>query len=67
MNERVGITPGQARLDLGERALEASATIKESLLCGTKSIRDYIVREPTRALGLALGVGVLAGWLIKRR
>jgi ElaB/YqjD/DUF883 family membrane-anchored ribosome-binding protein len=28
---------------------------------------EYIVKEPAKALGLALGVGVLLGWLIKRR
>ncbi len=31
------------------------------------SLRDYIVKEPTRALGIALGMGVILGWLIKRR
>ncbi len=73
MSNRIGATasrPGGADVatpGLGERALEASATLKESFLHGTKSIRDYIVREPARALGLALGVGVLLGWLIKRR
>ncbi len=65
MNDRVGATVSQP--GLGERALEVSATLKESFLHGSKSIRDYIVKEPARAIGLALGVGVLLGWLIKRR
>lgn len=65
MNDRVGATASQP--GPGERALEVSATLKESLLHGSKSIRDYIVKEPARAIGLALGVGVLLGWLIKRR
>jgi ElaB/YqjD/DUF883 family membrane-anchored ribosome-binding protein len=73
MNDRIGPTASHAGSGavappgLGERALEASATLKESLLQSTKSIRDYIAREPARAIGLALGVGVLLGWLIKRR
>ena len=50
-----------------ERALEAAATAKESLGFGVKTIRNYIVKEPARAIGLALGVGVLLGWLVKRR
>jgi ElaB/YqjD/DUF883 family membrane-anchored ribosome-binding protein len=65
MNDRVGATASHA--GLGDRALEVSATLQESLLHGSKSIRDYIVKEPARAIGLALGVGVLLGWLIKRR
>jgi ElaB/YqjD/DUF883 family membrane-anchored ribosome-binding protein len=73
MSNRIGATaslPGgaaPAQPGLGERALEVSATLKESLLQGTKAIREYIVKEPARAIGLALGVGVLLGWLIKRR
>lgn len=50
-----------------DRALEAAATAKESFAVGTKAIRDYIDRQPARAVGLALGLGVLLGWLIKRR
>jgi hypothetical protein len=58
--------PG-AESGMKELALEAAATAKESLARGTDAIRAYIVREPVRALGLALGVGVLLGWVIKRR
>lgn len=50
-----------------ERALEAAATAKESLGFGLGVVRRYIEKEPARALGLALGVGVLLGWIIKRR
>jgi ElaB/YqjD/DUF883 family membrane-anchored ribosome-binding protein len=53
--------------DLKERALETSATVTEKLSDGTRILRDYIVKEPTRALGIAVGMGVLLGWLIKRR
>jgi ElaB/YqjD/DUF883 family membrane-anchored ribosome-binding protein len=53
--------------DLKERALEATATVREKLSGGSQILRDYIVKEPTRALGIALGMGVILGWLIKRR
>jgi ElaB/YqjD/DUF883 family membrane-anchored ribosome-binding protein len=52
---------------LQDRALEAAAMVKESLGKGSESVKAYIVKEPARALGIALGVGVLLGWLIKRR
>ena len=53
--------------ELKERALEYAATAREQLAMGSERIRDYVVKEPARALGIALGVGVLLGWLIKRR
>lgn len=52
---------------LKERALEYAATARERLAEGSESVRQYIAREPARALGIALGVGVLLGWMIKRR
>ena len=50
-----------------DRALEFVATARESLSGGTGKIKDYIGKEPARALGIAFGMGVLLGWLIKRR
>jgi len=52
---------------LKEQALIYAATARERLAEGREQIREYIVNEPARALGIALGVGVLLGWLIKRR
>jgi ElaB/YqjD/DUF883 family membrane-anchored ribosome-binding protein len=52
---------------LKERALEYAATAREQLAQGSEKIRDYVVQQPARALGIALGVGVLLGWIIKRR
>lgn len=54
-------------VEIKERALDVAATAKERVTGGTKILRDYIVKEPVRALGIALGMGVLIGWLIKRR
>jgi ElaB/YqjD/DUF883 family membrane-anchored ribosome-binding protein len=53
--------------EVKERALEFAATAREQLSHGNRMIRDYIVKEPTRALGIAVGMGVILGWLIKRR
>ncbi len=59
--------PGARVGEIKERALDLAATAREKLSGGTRTLRDYIVKEPTRALGIALGMGVLLGWLIKRR
>jgi len=53
--------------EIKEKALEYAATAREQLAQGSEKIRDYVVKEPARALGIALGVGVLLGWMIKRR
>jgi len=53
--------------DLKTFALEYMATARERLAEGRDAVRDYAVKEPVRALGIALGVGVLLGWMIKRR
>ena len=58
--------PQQAE-ELKEKALEYAAAARERLTEGSDRIKQYVVKEPARALGIALGVGVLLGWLIKRR
>lgn len=52
---------------LREAALDAAATARERWAEGSTWVRDYTVREPVKALGVALGMGVFLGWLIKRR
>lgn len=52
---------------LKETALEYAANARERLTEGSERVKEYIVKEPARALGIALGVGVLLGWMIKRR
>jgi ElaB/YqjD/DUF883 family membrane-anchored ribosome-binding protein len=52
---------------LKEQALDVAAMARERLTEGGRRVRDYIVEQPTRALAIALGMGVLLGWLIKRR
>ena len=66
-SEGLEASPGFRVDEIKERALELSATAREKFSGGGQVLRDYIVKEPTRALGIALGMGVLLGWLIKRR
>ena len=43
------------------------AVARERLADGSAIVRDYVVRDPVKALGIALCVGVVLGWLIRRR
>jgi ElaB/YqjD/DUF883 family membrane-anchored ribosome-binding protein len=63
----VGSSYGPQLDELKEQALVYAATARERLAEGSEKVREYIANEPARALGIALGVGVLLGWLIKRR
>jgi len=63
----VGSSYGPQLDELKEQALVYTATARERLAEGSEKVREYIANEPARALGIALGVGVLLGWLIKRR
>jgi len=53
--------------EIKEMALEYAATAREQWAEGNKMVRDYMAKEPLRALGIALGLGVFLGWWIKRR
>jgi ElaB/YqjD/DUF883 family membrane-anchored ribosome-binding protein len=50
-----------------EHALNLAANVRERLERTTTTIRDYTQNQPARALGIALGMGVFLGWLMKRR
>jgi hypothetical protein len=56
----------QAEL-LKEKAIDAAAVARERLLEGSHAIKEYTVKQPAKALAIALGAGVLLGWIIKRR
>lgn len=43
------------------------AVARERLAEGRDIVRDYLVKEPVKALGIALCMGVVLGWLIKPR
>ncbi|MDR3633500.1 MAG: DUF883 C-terminal domain-containing protein [Isosphaeraceae bacterium] len=53
--------------ELKEMALQYAAVAQERLAEGSERVKEYVVKQPTRALGIALGLGVLLGWMIKRR
>jgi ElaB/YqjD/DUF883 family membrane-anchored ribosome-binding protein len=53
--------------DVKEKVLELTATAREQMSVGAHFLRESIVKQPVRALGIALGMGVILGWLIKRR
>ena len=53
--------------ELKARALEYAETARNQLSDGSAFIQDYVQKQPARALGIALGLGVVLGWLIKRR
>ncbi len=50
-----------------EKALEFATVAREQFSHGGESLRTFTLKQPARALGIALGMGVLVGWLIKRR
>ncbi len=53
--------------EIKERAKDFAATAKEQFFDGRDKLKHFITENPTRALGIAVGMGVLLGWLIKRR
>ncbi len=52
---------------LRERALDMMAVAREKSAQGVEAVRQFTINKPAQALGAALGMGVLLGWLIKRR
>ena len=53
--------------EVKEAVLRYTAAAREQLAEGSERIKEYVVKEPLRAMGIALGMGVVLGWLIKRR
>ncbi len=52
--------------DIKAMARQDVAAARERLADGRAIVTDYVTREPVKALGIALCVGVVLGWLIKR-
>ena len=57
----------EAAAELSARAQEGLGQAREGIEQLLASTRDQIVRHPARSLAVALAVGVLIGWFIKRR
>jgi ElaB/YqjD/DUF883 family membrane-anchored ribosome-binding protein len=53
--------------ELKAQALEYAEAARAKLQAGNELVKEYVAKQPARALGIALGVGVVLGWLIKRR
>jgi ElaB/YqjD/DUF883 family membrane-anchored ribosome-binding protein len=64
-----GVETGDASQaeEIKEKALDFVVTVRERLAEGGEAIKGFVIKEPARALGLALGLGVVVGWLLKRR
>jgi ElaB/YqjD/DUF883 family membrane-anchored ribosome-binding protein len=43
------------------------AFARERLADGREMVRDFLVKEPVKALGITFCIGVALGWLISRR
>ena len=70
MSDRVQGTKAEFTPQLDEikaMARQDVAVARERLADGSAIVRDYVVRDPVKALGIALCVGVVLGWLIRRR
>ena len=57
-------TPQMA--EIRAMASQDIAVARERLADGRAILQDYLVKEPVKALGITLLVGVVLGWLIRR-
>jgi hypothetical protein len=53
--------------ELRETAREYTEIARVRMGEVSESVKAYAIREPARALGIAFGLGVFLGWMIKRR
>ncbi|MGP0066958.1 MAG: hypothetical protein ACLQGP_25620 [Isosphaeraceae bacterium] len=69
MNDRVQGMKAEFTPQLEEikaMARQDVAVARERLAERGAIVSDYVVREPMKALGIALCVGVVLGWMIRR-
>jgi ElaB/YqjD/DUF883 family membrane-anchored ribosome-binding protein len=52
---------------LREAAADMTAVARERFEQGGKALKDFVMRDPIKALGLAVGLGLFLGWMVKRR
>ena len=61
---------GDARKRLAaalERAKEIASNVRDKAIAGAKATDEAVHEHPYQAIGIALGVGALIGYLISRR
>jgi len=61
---------GEARKRLAaalERAKEIAGRVKEKAIAGAKVADEAVHEHPYQAIGIALGVGAILGYLVSRR
>ena len=69
MNERIQGLKAEFTPQLEEikaMARQDMAVARERLAERSEIVRDFVAKEPVKALAIALGIGVVLGWLIKR-
>jgi ElaB/YqjD/DUF883 family membrane-anchored ribosome-binding protein len=62
-----GIDLNDQTEQMKEKALEVASAARERFAQGGQWVREFTIHKPAQALGVALGMGVILGWLIKRR
>lgn len=63
----VGFDLNDQTEQMKETVLEAASAARERIARGGHWVREFTIQKPAKALGVAMGVGVILGWLIKRR
>jgi len=53
--------------ELAGLALQCAAIAGARIAGAKEQVKNYTRKEPMRALGIALGVGLAIGWWLKRR
>jgi len=53
--------------ELKAQAMEYASIARDKLAEANEYLNDYVQKNPARAVGIALGLGVALAWLIKRR
>lgn len=69
MNDRVEGRKSEFTPQLEEiraMALQDVAVARERLAEGSAMVRGYVAREHVKSLGIAVCIGVVLGWLMKR-
>jgi ElaB/YqjD/DUF883 family membrane-anchored ribosome-binding protein len=57
----------EAKHYAADRFAAAKTTTAEKLKASNESVVGYVQKNPYKSIGIALGVGILAGMLLKRR